>query len=620
MKPDSPGNRRVLVLMALALALWAGLLYFRTGGFNFIHLDDTWYTRDNPLVKEGLTSYSVKSAFTGVHEKFWIPLTWLSYMADVELSGMDPGGFHRTNATIFTLSSVLLFCVLCSATGSPVKSFFAAALWTLCPLRVESVAWITERKDVLAGFFFLLSLLTYLRYAKKNRLPWLAVATFFGALGLMSKPVTVVLPVALLLLDFWPLGRFPVGGPLKDPKGYGRLLLEKAPLIVFSAVIVLYTLTMQSSSVARNAKEIGVFALLANAGRSYFIYLGKTLWPVNLIIEGIAPVTGMNLLLGGVSWAVIVLLCVLAYRARRRYPELTFGWFWYLLLLFPNSGIVNAGIQNVSDRFTYLPHVGLFVSLVWFFARMAKERGWGVKPLVALGAAVLLAYGGLSYAQVGRWKDTMTLFGHVNEVTGGTAMAHQFIGSVYFERKNYEEALNHFNETLRLDPGFPNVNVSLAKTYLRLGRRDEIGEALLRATKKSPNSAETEMVRSAFLEARGDLFGAYIAEGSAFFIQGRYAKAADSYKKAMGVNPVDTQASFNLAVVTALMGKKEEAMALYGEVIRREPSNYKAHYNLAVLLEEKGDLSGARTHLREVLRQSPGIEGARKMLSRIGGS
>ncbi|TLN21567.1 hypothetical protein FDZ71_03890, partial [bacterium] len=268
-------SKRAL-LFALLVAAAVGALYLPVRGFDYIHLDDVYYVRDNGLLADGLDLRSIRTAFSGSYEYFYIPLTWLSYMADVQLSGFSPGAFHSTNALLHACAAALLFLALYLATSSTALSLATALLWAIHPMRVESVAWITERKDVLAGFFFAATLLSYVLYARRKGFGFLALATFTGVLALLSKPVAVVLPATLFLMDFWPLQRLPEGGFKENRRKWLSLAAEKAPLAIFSLAVVYLTLAAHSQSVSRSAGGYGPLGIMANVGSSYFIYLWHT--------------------------------------------------------------------------------------------------------------------------------------------------------------------------------------------------------------------------------------------------------------------------------------------------------------------------------------------------------
>ncbi|TAL17902.1 tetratricopeptide repeat protein [bacterium] len=498
-------------IFAVLLAALAAAVYWQSTGFELVDLDDLEYTVYNPIVSGGLTWTGIKAAFTQFSQKYWIPVTWLSYMADVSVSGMSPAAFHRTNVILHSLNASLVFLLFRFATGSGWKSFFAAALWALHPLRVESVAWVTERKDVLAGFFFLLALLGHFRYVKTEKKLWLAAIALCALLGLMAKPVVMVLPVAMLLLDFWPLGRFPEGGFKANPKGCGRLLLEKAHLFALSVVFVIVTVRAQAIEGAFNvdAGRSGLYENLATAVKAYSAYLYETVWPAGLFVRGQEYVTHFGYAATALCLGGLVLVSFLAFRFRKSCPELAFGWFWYLLILFPNSGIVQAGMNTFSDRFTYLPHVGLTVGAVWGAERLYSRFFADIRPLVALCAVLLTVLPVLSYRQTGVWRDDFTLFGYIDRVTGGrSALAKSVLGGAFMRAGKYQEAYDNYSYALRLDPYTPRGNGDKGMAAAKLGRFREAADLYRMELRASPGDRQFCIRLANVLIVAGDLPGA----------------------------------------------------------------------------------------------------------------
>jgi tetratricopeptide (TPR) repeat protein len=478
------GNRRWTAILAALLAALVLAVYWRTSGFSFISLDDPMNVFRNPLVTGGFTPGNLRSVFTSTTT----PLAWISYMADVEISGLDPGGFHRTNVIIYLASVILLFFFLLSATGSTWKSFFAAALWALHPLRVESVAWISERKDVLSGLFFILSLWSYLLYTRSKKPGWYAALILCGILGVLAKPILVVLPVALLLLDFWPLGRFRD----ENPDRIRSLAVEKAPLIALSLIFAAITLFAHAGSDADAVYKRTLLYGFANAATSYWKYLGRTLFPGDLMLAYDTPASVPGVLAVAVSLAALAAASIVAYRLRRKAPEITFGWFWFLLLLFPNSGVVPTGMQSFADRYMYLPHIGVAVALVWGTARLAVKAGFGEKSLIPLGAVAVAVLALQSAAFVGWWKDSVTYFGRIDQLYGGgNAVALSHLADASMEEDDPAKFLEYVNRLEKLDSFYyPNYKRNKAIALYKLGRYDEALEFLRNELKANPGSRE----------------------------------------------------------------------------------------------------------------------------------
>ncbi|TAL18079.1 tetratricopeptide repeat protein [bacterium] len=459
-------------LLALALAVLTAVIYGQTAEFSFISLDDMSHVFTNPLLQDGVTWQGLKTAFTDYRSNFSAPLTMASYMADIQAWGMDPGAMHRTNAFLFGLNAIVLFLALRYATGSTWKSFFAAALWAAHPLRVESIAWITERKDVLAGLFFMLALWSHAAFAKTGKLRW-QVSTFLAMLlGVTAKPVAVVIPAALLLLDFWPLGRFYGEGDGIFLRRAGKLLLEKAHLFALSAVFAGLTVYGQTAQYSIESQRS--LSNVLGASITYWRYLARTFLPGEMVLENAPKWAPDQIGLAALALTGLLAVSVAAWLLRKKSPEFSFGWFWFLVILTPNSGLISVGVQGYSDRYSYLPHVGLFIGLVWAAARLGK-RYLPDPRLAALPGALLLAL--MTYASwnlTGYWQDTLTLFSHVDEVyEGKNALAKNSLASEYVIRNEPEKALAYYLEVRKLNPHYPYLKFNVAVALHRLGRGQE---------------------------------------------------------------------------------------------------------------------------------------------------
>jgi hypothetical protein len=495
-------------ILALVLAALVLAAYWRTSSYALIILDDATYITRNQMVVNGMTAASLKAAFTTSYEAYWIPLTWLSYMADVDVSGLDPGGFHRTNVLLFCANAVLLFLFLRSATGSTWKSFFVAALWAMHPLRVESVAWVTERKDMLSGLFFILALWSHILYVRTKKAGWYASLLLCAVLGLLSKPIVVVLPVALLLLDFWPLGRFPerIGGKSSKENllRLKTIFLEKVPVIALSLASIAFTLYTQIIDAPKMPGRTFQHGL-ANAATSYWGYLGRSLFPRDLILSytTFEPVAGTALVF--LSFAALLAVSFAAWRYRRQAPYLAFGWFWYLLILIPNSGIIPMGVQNFADRFTYLPQVGLLVALVWGVSSLAEKVEGGEKMAVIPAVVAVIALTIVSFTFTGYWRNTYTLLGHIDEVYGGrNTLALISLGSASMIDNNPEKALSYLSRIPKSDPVPINSKKDRINALYRLGRYDEGLDYLRGELQQHPGSQEILNMIYSFNKAKAE--------------------------------------------------------------------------------------------------------------------
>ncbi len=463
------GGRAVPLAIAAAIAILTLAVYARVAGYPFVAYDDDLYVTQNPHVLAGLSAEGAAWAFTTTSAANWHPLTWLSHMADVSLFGVNPGAHHAVNVVIHAANALLLFFLLSRTTGAPWRSGFVAALFSLHPLHVESVAWVAERKDVLSALFFLLACRAHVRYVERpGRGRYLALAAFF-CLGLLSKPTVVTLPFVLLLLDYWPLGRMAPGkGPAdRLPVPLGRLLLEKVPLFLLAAAVsaVAYATQQAGGTVSGFPWAIrAAHAVNACAG-----YIGKMFWPGSLAV--FYPFSGGNLS-GPATAAAVALLAsatALALATLRSRPYLAAGWFWYLVTLVPASGIVQVGAHSMADRYTYLPLVGIFVMLAWGVPPLLPDRPGRKAALAASAALVLSSAAVASWFQVGYWRDSEALFSRALNVTADNWVAHYNLALVLQRQGRDAEAAPHYLAMLRIVPELPDTAPNLARAHNNLG-------------------------------------------------------------------------------------------------------------------------------------------------------
>jgi Flp pilus assembly protein TadD len=657
-----------LPLLALAALTFAAFSPLLSAGF--INYDDNDYVTGNPQVRAGLTLDGLFWAFTTFHASNWHPLTWLSHMLDVQLYGMRPWGHHLTSLLLHLASAILLFLFLKAATSAPVKAFLVAALFALHPLHVESVAWISERKDLLAGLCFLLTLIAWRRYAlRPGPLRYLAAATPF-ALGLLAKPMLVTLPFLLLLLDLWPLRRLDTNASHRFTTA-ARLLAEKLPLLALSALSAAVTLRAQRESIT------DLWALpfpdrLENALVSLFTYVGRTFWPVDLAIFYPHPGGGRPLLLVILAAAGLLALTLLTIATLRRAPFLAVGWWWFAGMLVPVSGLVQVGSQASADRYTYLPSIGLFIALVWGFDLLADLLlpDTRRRALLPLFAALLIPLPLLTYRQASVWHDTTSLFAHAVKATGGSALAHHVLGLEHRNAGNLEEAVAEFRAAYLLDPINLDVNYSLALTLHRLGKAAEAEphlRFLLAARPSGPkwsnnigvilaltgdlpgaiasfreavwqhpgragaranlanalrNAGETEEAIAEYREAiRIDPLGSGAIKGLGLLLadRGASAEAEELLRRAAALDPSDLEARFALAILLAGRGEDGEAISLLTLILARDPLSAAAHNNLGVLLARAGRTAEAREQFARALAIDPDLRDSRENLARIDG-
>ena len=515
-------------LLALALAVLAFLPYAQTSSYDFVDYDDTVFVTGNTAVRDGLTTDGLRWALMTFHAGNWMPVTWLSHMLDVTLFGLDPGWHHLVNALVHALSSGLLFLALFRMTGAAGRSAFVAALFGVHPLHVESVAWIAERKDVLSGLFFMLTLLSYERYTRRGGAVRYLLLFLSLALGLLSKSMLVTTPFVLLLLDVWPLGRtalvLPADGSQAKPVPWGRLVLEKAPLFLLAGAVSAITFVAQQKGGAMGMMEREVLPLsdrLANALVSYASYLFKMFWPASLAI--LYPHPGGALLGAKVAGAAAVLLLILYLTIRqvRQRPYLAMGWFWYLGMLIPVIGIVQVGMQAMADRYTYLPMIGILIMIAWFAGDVVPITvPVRTRLLAAVSGTIILLCLIVSVGQAAHWRDTVTLFQHAVGVSPDNWMAHRMLGNALADKGLADEAIDRYRESIRIQPRNPLAHNNLAVELAKLGKHDEAIE----------HYREAVRIRPGYAEARNNL-------GNALAVTGRRSEAIEQYREALRLRP-----------------------------------------------------------------------------------
>ncbi len=517
-QPIRPRNEKLLLAMAaFALVMACILIYAQTASHDFIRLDDTMYIHENRNVNTGLSLDNVFWALTTAKYYYWQPLTWISHMIDVQLFGLRAGPHHIVSVMWHCANSVLLLIALWRLTGSLWRSAIAAGLFALHPLRVESVAWIAERKDVLSGFFWMLTLIGYAWYARRPSRGRLYVVTALFALGLMSKPSVVTLPFVLVLLDYWPLRRW------HTLEGCKAMLLEKTPMLVLSAVISLITFSGQRQMGAVITLEsLPMYFRIWNGLVSYTRYLGKMIWPVDLGVMYPFGKIAPGALIGAI--ALLTLITVFAWLRRGKNPYLIVGWLWFLGAMVPMLGLAQAGTQALADRFTYLPMIGICIAVSWGLAALASRFRM---PLPARAAVVGLLLGILSFLsllQASRWKDSLTLFEHTLSVTKDNDMMlvnlaalkkqagdldralelyeevvrleptktliHLEAGTIAFRKGKNEQALRHFDAVLRIEPNNPSAMRGRADCLLAEGKKEEARTQLQELLRLWPNDVE----------------------------------------------------------------------------------------------------------------------------------
>lgn len=500
---------RAVILVGLAFLTLA--IYAQTARHPFVSFDDPILIYENPQVASGLSGGNIGWALTATGgASFWHPLTWLSFMADVELFGMNAGAHHAVSAVIHLLGSMALFFALLRMTGSGWKSGFVAALFAVHPMHVESVAWAAERKDVLSGLFFFLALWAYARYADRpDPARYLAVVVSYG-MSLMSKPMAVTFPFVLLLLDWWPLCRIQglacdpaVGSPRLPLRPLRPILMEKIPLVLMSLLSAAVTLGRpQDDKWIGMTDKYPMWVRLANAVDSYATYLWKTAWPEPLSVFYRHLGRDIDTTKAFAAFVLLVGITLLAIRLRKRCPSLLSGWLFYLGTLVPVIGLVQVSEQAMADRFTYIPLTGVFVMIAWGIPELASRMRIPRNVPVALGLASLLALSAVAWRQAGYWRSSDALFSHAIAIDSDNWLAHNNLGILLADEKRYDEAISHYRAALRAWPDYADAHYNLGSDLLTLGRAEEAIPHFLEVLRLTPNDRDARIMLNDALAAR----------------------------------------------------------------------------------------------------------------------
>lgn len=610
-----------LIYIGLTAITW--IVFSQTLGNDFINYDDNLYVYQNPSVKSGLTIPNLVTAVTRPLVGNWHPLTAISLMLDAQFFGLHASGYHFDNVLFHTVAVLLLFIVLRKMTGAVWRSAFVAALFAIHPLRVESVAWISERKDVLSGVFFMLTLGAYIRYTRQplalGRYLFV-IATF--TLGLLAKSMLVTVPFVLLLLDYWPLQRFAFPFPSGRWRAVSsRLILEKLPFLMVAAAVSVATLWAQEPALEPSqAWPLGW--RVNNALLTIWSYLRQMIWPTHLAVfyphpEGDIPFWQVSFAL---LFLVVVSAAVVAWR--KKYPYLVTGWFWYLGMLIPVIGLIQVGLQAHADRYTYLPQIGIYLMISWGIADLTKS--WRLRP-VAVGSVatlVIVVLMSVAWKQAGYWSNSERLWSHALDVTRNNFVAERGLGTALLKRGQVDQAIAHQREALRLRPGDANILTNLANALVQKREFAEAIDHYRQVIRLRPNDneayrnlAKALLQNGATEEAVAELREALRLQpkdsdaayslGNAFLQKGELDEAIGHYRKAIEANPSHSAAHYNLALTLQQKGRLDEAIAEFRETLRLQPNNAEAHNNLAIILLKKGETQDAIAEWQSALQIQP---------------
>ena len=565
-------HKKYTFLIIIFLIVSSCVAFGRVAGNDFLNFDDDYYITENNQIKSGINAASIKWAFASLAVSNWHPLTWISHTLDWSLFEANPSGHHLVNLLLHIGAVLFLFLFLNKTTKNIWPAAFAAAFFALHPLRVESVAWVSERKDVLSMFFGMASLYAYAFYAESSKLSKYILCLILFGLALLSKPMLVSLPFVLMLLDYWPLGRWQKAWSAPIESRYqlaGKLLWEKLPfiLLAIASIIVTFWAQDKGNSII-TVESLNFYQRLSNAVFSYVAYLGKIFWPADLAVfypyQFSLPL--WKILISALI-LIVIMIAVLYYIGKL--PFLFVGWFWYLGTLVPVIGLVQVGKQAMADRYTYLPSIGIAMILAWLIPFLFQRTGLRRKLLFSTATAVLCMLVFLTWMQCGYWKDSVTLFHHTLRVTKDNYLAHNNFGVALSSQGIFEDAINHFSEAIRIIPDYAEAYYNRGTAYNNLGHYQLAIEDYNKAIRIKP-----------------DYVKAYYNRGVAYTHLGANQLAIEDYAKSIRIKPDFAEAYNNRGNVYAKLGQYERAIEDYNKAIQIKPNfalaygNYGAVYFL----------------------------------------
>ena len=632
-------NKDLIAVVCLSLLVIG--IYYQTTGFGFINLDDNLYVYDNQAVAQGLNFETIKWAFTTFWSANWHPLTWLTHALDVQLFGLNPGMHHVVNVLFHLVNSILAFVVFRRMTGREWESLIVAALFAVHPTHVESVAWVSERKDVLSTMFWLLTMLAYARFCSVEQTgnrwerltssSYLLVVILF-ALGLLSKPMLVTLPLVLLLCDYWPLGR------MKTKRDILPRIVEKTPLLALSVGSSVMTFLAQRSVGAVESLDYLPFSTrVVNAFVAYTKYIFMLFYPADLAVyyPYSKNLWTWQAAVSVLTLAAISALCVWQYKRR---PFLIVGWLWFLGTLVPVIGIVQVGSQSLADRYTYIPYFGLFIMLVWGARSVLREGGFSVRAFAGVSVVGVLALTAFAYRQAGYWRDNETLYRHTLAVTTGNYviahnLCHSFLlqdrldegeplclqaveekpdygesyntlGVIYFKRGDFAKAEALFKRSLELQPGTAYPLLNLAQAQSRQLKAEEAEETLRRAVEASGGA-----VNNVFAGPLSDIAAAFAA-------QQNYEKSAENLRRFIFLQPTNADARARLALTLYFLKEFDQADAEAQNALVLKQNSAEAWNTVGLVALARNDNARAETAFQQVVTIAPDFPEAKANLEK----
>lgn len=648
----TPEIKQLLICGALVVVTL--ITYLPVHRYDFVGYDDDHYVAENVQVQQGLTAKGIHWAFTSSEANNWHPLTWLSLMFDCRLFGTKPGPIHLVNLLFHSINVLLLFFFLRQTTSRLWASAFVAAVFALHPLHVESVAWISERKDVLSTMFWLLTMLAYARYTRKATTGRYALVVITFVMGLMAKPMLVTLPFVLLLMDYWPLGRMQKS---KSGLKLSALIREKLPLFILSAISCAVTFLVQwKTGAVKTTEAFPINIRLANMFIAYIRYVFKLFWPEKLAVYyphfGISIFTWQSVL----SAVLLVVATIMIFRLGSRYKYLLVGWLWFLCTLMPVIGLVQVGGQSMADRYTYIPSIGIFIMLAWSVEEFLPAVKAGRLALTIAGCLLLFAMSFITRLQLQHWQNRFTLFQHAVDVTEGNYvmlynlgeslhmvgklnkakelyirslqikpdyyLALNNLGNILDAMGRRDEAIEHFRQAIESEPDYAPAYNNLGTSLQAQGKLNEAIDCYMKAIKLSPNTPEPYNNLAKALQLLGrynqaieqwqkavdlkpDFIRARMALGDILQSRGRLDEAIEQYKQVLQLKPGDPNATGSMGIVLAGKGRQGEAIAFLEKALAQKPANSEFHNNLGTIFAQQGKFDKCAEEYRIALKLDP---------------
>jgi len=601
-------NKHQGLLICLFLISLTAVTFWPVLKHEFLKYDDDKYITDNPHVKDGITLKSIVWAFTTPHFFMWHPLTSLSHLLDYQLFGLNPFGHHLTNLLLHIANVLLVFWVLKTLTDTIWPSAFVAAVFAVHPLQLESVAWIAERKNVLSTFFWLLTIAAYIRYARQPTFSKYLLLVLAFSLGLLAKPMVVTLPFVLLLLDFWPLGRFQQHQhkfPRTDlpqscrPKySAPRLVAEKIPLFILSAVVSAITyIAVQRGGVVSALESIPINYRVANAVISYATYIEKMIWPSRLAVFYPHLAGSFSIFRLVVSAAILALISIYCIYAFNRRKYLIVGWLLFLGTLVPVIGLVQAGAQARADRYMYVPMLGLLIILAWGIADLAAKWHYKKPVLLITTILALLAVTISTRLQLRHWQNSFTLFEHTLSVTSDNYVMHNNYANLLRRLGKIDQAIDHYTKGLQLRNDLPETHNNLANALVSKGLTNEAIDHYKKAIELTQNTKH-QRLQEVLAEANYNL-------ANLLRLEGQLQQALDRYTVSLKIKPDNADFLHGLGLTLSAMKRFDEAIDCFNRLLRLQPDNVIAHGLLGLALAQQGKIDQAITEFRIVLSRRP---------------